>query len=257
MPHLNEIERTFGPRGLVVIGVTYESREEVEPFVAKAGIRYRIARDPDEWLSRLLKRPSEPIPRAFLVRYGTILWEGHPDELPASRIEETLVGSAPEPGWKLPAGLDRIRILLQRKRFGLAAQALAGFRDRGGAEAEAAGRTLESLRAYASAVARDLGTCAAKGDPLLALRSLRSFEAAFGDWEGASALRELSEAWARNPALDTRRRIRRVIEGAGDLVRKGDVEAARALLLEAAAADPGEPGAAMAHRFAERLADWR
>jgi len=197
------------------------------------------------------------MPRAYLIRRGTILWEGHPEELPPSRIEEALAGTVLEPDWDLPPGFDRIRAALHRKLFGLAARALADRGAAGGSEGQVAGRAIERVRGYAEAITRELRVCASSGDPLLAFRSARSYAAAFGDWEGAAPLRGLIEGWERDPSLAIEREISSIIDRASDLVREGQIEAARALLLETAKAHPDARGAARARAFAGRFVDWR
>jgi len=75
IPHLNELFKTYSPRGVVFMGLSDEPRAAVEPFAKEIGILYPVG----------YGSPSggaygvQGIPRAFLVdAAGNIAWEGHP-----------------------------------------------------------------------------------------------------------------------------------------------------------------------------------
>ena len=48
LPYLLSWDKTLGPRGLVILGVTSEERAVVEPYVAQHKMTYAIALDPDQ-----------------------------------------------------------------------------------------------------------------------------------------------------------------------------------------------------------------
>lgn len=89
IPHLNRIHQTFGPRGLIVLGVTREPRNTVVDFQREVPMDYSVALDPQGTLTQRLG--VRGIPAAFLVnRLGEIVWQGHPMQLTDARIEDLL-----------------------------------------------------------------------------------------------------------------------------------------------------------------------
>lgn len=88
IPHLNELHEKYGTRGLVIIGVTNESRGEVKKFLKEQPIHYHVAFD-DGTLARHFK--VRGIPHAFLAdATGRIVWHGHPMALRPEMIEKVL-----------------------------------------------------------------------------------------------------------------------------------------------------------------------
>jgi prepilin-type processing-associated H-X9-DG protein len=72
---LDEIHGTYGPRGVVVIGLTQEDRQEVEQFMQDAPIAHSIG-------VRSVSRRAygvRGIPHAFVIgKDGRAVWDGHP-----------------------------------------------------------------------------------------------------------------------------------------------------------------------------------
>jgi thiol-disulfide isomerase/thioredoxin len=89
IPHLNEINKRFKDRGLVIVGVTDEDPKTVRQFTREVPIEYSAAIDPNGKLSRHFGISG--IPHAFLVnKSGQIVWEGHPMSLNDAEIEKIL-----------------------------------------------------------------------------------------------------------------------------------------------------------------------
>lgn len=99
IPHVNDLQKKFADKGLIVIGQNVWEREDekVKPFVTKMGekMTYRVALDDksdggkgkmsDTWMKAAGK---SGIPAAFIVdKTGTIVWIGHP-----VRIDDELIG---------------------------------------------------------------------------------------------------------------------------------------------------------------------
>ena len=103
IPHLNELQKKFGDRGLVVIGVDVreDDRPKVEAFVAKmgAGMEYRIALDEggkDGVMRRTWLDASgqEGIPSSVVIgRDGRVAWIGYGMDLRDSVIEAVVAGT--------------------------------------------------------------------------------------------------------------------------------------------------------------------
>jgi len=99
VPHLDELHREFGPKGLVVLGTSVweEDRAKVEAFVkARAGqMTYRVGFDADKAVAKdwLEAAGVDGIPHAFLVQKGKIIWAGHPAGLTKQLVASALDGS--------------------------------------------------------------------------------------------------------------------------------------------------------------------
>lgn len=83
IPHLTELQKKYGDKGLVIVGVTDEDPADVNPFLAKMGEKmdYRVAIDRNKATNKALMVPfrQEGIPHAFVIdKLGRIVWHGHP-----------------------------------------------------------------------------------------------------------------------------------------------------------------------------------
>jgi thiol-disulfide isomerase/thioredoxin len=88
IPHLNEIHKKFKDKGLVVIGISDESKDVVEKFQQKTPMEYHVAVGGAEIGKKF---GIEGIPHAFIVgKDGKIIWEGHPMKLTDKEIEKAL-----------------------------------------------------------------------------------------------------------------------------------------------------------------------
>jgi thiol-disulfide isomerase/thioredoxin len=89
IPHLNELNAKYRDRGLVIIGVTDEGRDDVDPFLKKTQMDYSVAIDSEGLLSKFFSVSS--IPYAVLAdKSGKVVWVGRPAELDESQIEKLL-----------------------------------------------------------------------------------------------------------------------------------------------------------------------
>ena len=88
IPHLNEINKKFKDKGLVVIGITDEPKATVEKFQKTLPMEYNVAVGGAEIEKKF---GISGIPHAFVVgKDGKIVWEGHPMELKEGVIEKAL-----------------------------------------------------------------------------------------------------------------------------------------------------------------------
>ena len=83
IPHLTELQKKYGDRGVVVVGVSDEVSAKVKPFVDEQGAKmnYTVAIDRNNATSDgYMKRYAQNgIPHAFVVdKDGRIAWHGHP-----------------------------------------------------------------------------------------------------------------------------------------------------------------------------------
>ncbi|MBA3699817.1 MAG: TlpA family protein disulfide reductase [Planctomycetes bacterium] len=84
IPHLSKLHETYGPKGLVVIGHTDGSSQNLEGFIKNKKISYIISQGDDLGASYGVNG----IPHVVLVDVaGKIAWRGHP----ASLTDEVIV----------------------------------------------------------------------------------------------------------------------------------------------------------------------
>ncbi len=89
IPHLNEVNKEFKDKGLVIIGISDEDKAKVEDFRKGVPMDYNVALDKEGKLAE--KFGITGIPHAFVVgKDGKIAWEGHPMTLDKSVIEKVL-----------------------------------------------------------------------------------------------------------------------------------------------------------------------
>ena len=99
VPHLDQLHRDFGPKGLVVLATSVweDDQAKVAGFVkARAGkMTYRVGFDADQAMAKgwLEAAGVDGIPHAFVVRQGKILWAGHPGQLNDTLVASLLDGS--------------------------------------------------------------------------------------------------------------------------------------------------------------------
>ena len=88
IPHLNEINKKFKDKGLVVIGISDETKEKVEKFQKDVPMEYHVAVGGAAIQGKF---GIDGIPHAFVVgKDGKIAWEGHPMRLTDEVIEKAL-----------------------------------------------------------------------------------------------------------------------------------------------------------------------
>jgi len=79
IPHLNEINKKYQDKGLVVIGITDEEKKKVQEFRKSTPMEYNVAIDKKDLGQKL---GVSGIPHAFVVgKDGKVVWEGHPAQL--------------------------------------------------------------------------------------------------------------------------------------------------------------------------------
>jgi cytochrome c biogenesis protein CcmG/thiol:disulfide interchange protein DsbE len=75
IPHLNELQKTYGPRGFEVVGVSVDDTgvEPVREFVKQRKIGYAVAIDPEGHIANLLQ--TTVLPTSVLIgKNGKIVW---------------------------------------------------------------------------------------------------------------------------------------------------------------------------------------
>jgi thiol-disulfide isomerase/thioredoxin len=93
IPHLVELNKKLGPQGVVIMGLTDEPREKVEPFAKELGMNYAVGGGSTSGQ----QYGVTGIPTAFVLdTAGTVVWAGHPmDEAFEKAIESQLKKTPP------------------------------------------------------------------------------------------------------------------------------------------------------------------
>lgn len=75
IPHLIQMHKSFGPRGVVFVGLTSEPREAVERFVKEMGMPYAIGGGSRSAVAYGVRG----VPHAVVIDpSGAVAWKGHP-----------------------------------------------------------------------------------------------------------------------------------------------------------------------------------
>lgn len=130
VPHVNELQKTFGERGFSVVGVTMDKPADAEPWIAKHKARYAYGYDRSGKLHDFFRIQKTGIPFSVLVDpFGTILWSGHPMGLKEAQVERALAGVLTPPIWSWPEAARSLAPALARGELGTARAALATLGD--------------------------------------------------------------------------------------------------------------------------------
>lgn len=117
--HLNELQESYGGKGLSIIAVTSEGKSDTERFVKKFKAQYAYGYDQGGQLSEYFKVAG--IPHAVLVdASGTVIWKGHPGNLDAPTIEKALVGALPKPLFEWPEYAAKVKSAVLERAYGKA-----------------------------------------------------------------------------------------------------------------------------------------
>ena len=88
-PHLNQLNSQFAQDGLVVVGLTQETKAVAEAFLPKVSIKYFVGAGGDPPLQKQLG--IKALPYAVLVsREGKIVWRGQARGLSAAAVAQWL-----------------------------------------------------------------------------------------------------------------------------------------------------------------------
>ncbi|AXA37317.1 MAG: hypothetical protein KatS3mg130_0213 [Candidatus Sumerlaea sp.] len=98
IPHLTNLQRRFGPQGLVVVGISDEDTSTVESFVASMGeqMDYAVATclSPTTKRAYMGRYRVSTIPHAFVVdQQGRIVWIGNPLSGLERALEQLFAGT--------------------------------------------------------------------------------------------------------------------------------------------------------------------
>jgi len=93
MPAVQKLHEKYGPRGLVVLGVNIEGRDEVvSKYLRDGSYNFKFLFDSGDFASKTAKLYKlRGIPRTFLIdKAGKVRLTGHPTSMPTDLIETLL-----------------------------------------------------------------------------------------------------------------------------------------------------------------------
>ncbi len=101
IPDLSFLQEVYHKKGLIVLGITSNSAEQVKTFLEEEknakDINYRLAIDAQDGLTKNLFMRGfgvQGVPHAFLMdKKGRIIWEGHPRDGMAEAVEQVIAGT--------------------------------------------------------------------------------------------------------------------------------------------------------------------
>jgi thiol-disulfide isomerase/thioredoxin len=94
IPHLNTLHDRLSSQGVVIVGITSEPLEKVEPFAKKMEMRYRVALDTKNANDETWMAGISGIPHAFIVDgQGKVVWAGHPMDGLEEALTNVLAGT--------------------------------------------------------------------------------------------------------------------------------------------------------------------
>jgi peroxiredoxin len=214
IPHMVETHHKYADRGLVILAMSSEPIEKVEPFAQQKGMVYGIGIDAGGAASKTYGVTG--IPSAFLIdKDGKVAWAGHPARLTEADIEKVLVGASPLAG-KLTGQLEPVQMLIDKGQPGRALAALAVLlqSDKLTAEAkEQAAKASSRLDKEAKAKLARIQEMVKGATPFAAVLALQEIAARFeGSDHGTAAkaaLERLSQDETGRRAVATAGRIQK------------------------------------------------
>jgi len=159
IPHLIELHKQYGPKGVVLCSLTDESKSKVEPFAREMGMIYAVGCGSKSGGAYGVRG----IPHAFIVDpTGVIAWHGHPAGGLDAAIEKQLKATPPtllseKERAAATALLENVEALMQKERYA-AALAMLGKLKRPDADPKIAAHVAQiraRLTAQAEAALKD------------------------------------------------------------------------------------------------------
>lgn len=193
VPHVNEIQKEWGPKGLSVIGVTDESVSLTEPWISANKAEYAYAYDKGGKLSGFFGVDS--IPRAVVVdATGTVLFNGHPASLDESVIARAVTGALTKPLWEWTGAAKGVKAALLKRDYRTALDLAAKL-----GEADEGPEILAVVQGMVRSKVDALRGAQAKGDFLGARTAATSLQKELAGLPEAEEAAKIAAAIAADP----------------------------------------------------------
>lgn len=241
------MQKEFGPKGLVVVGVTDEPKSLVGPDVQKKKMKYPVASSVGS--DFMTQYGVRGFPTAFLIDAdGMVAWTGHPGEFDEGLLTELLTKVQVVP--TLPEANADITKLFESRSYGKAWAALQKAQAKAPDDA-ALKAASESL---SSAVKRKLDEATeAVGDGRFgdAQRLYRSLMESFAGVPGAEAAKPAADALKKDAAAKDELAAADRVDTAIEQFKKGEMEKAAKAFASTAKKYPDTPSGKRAAELAD------
>jgi len=92
IPEFNDLYKKYSGKGLVVIGVTEEPKEEIATFLEKYPMNYPHAVEGGKSLHKALRIRALPY-AIFVNSSGKIIWRGQPSDISEKLVQSLLIAN--------------------------------------------------------------------------------------------------------------------------------------------------------------------
>jgi thioredoxin-like negative regulator of GroEL len=104
--------------------VTGDAESDADKWIEKHGAKYAYAYDKPGKLKRYFGITG--IPHAVLIdASGTVVWSGHPGELPIDALQKSLAGALPKPLWEWTPASKPVQAALLKRSYAKALEEAA------------------------------------------------------------------------------------------------------------------------------------
>lgn len=214
IPHVQELDRKFRDKGLVVIGHTDGSSRNLDAFIAEKKITYIITVGADIGNAYGVTG----IPRVFLIdTEGKIAWDGHPAELQEATVANLVKGARP-PGPAAPrfekpsmsAKVAKQQQAIAGGKVGTGLAALEKLAAAGGPEAAEAQAAVATVEAWTANRITRIEESATAGDVLKAADDATVLADALAGHDSAKTWKERAVELKKDPAYKAGQEFRKV-----------------------------------------------
>ncbi len=170
IPHLIELHEKYHDKGLVIIGHTDGSSQDLENFIKQKKIPYIISVGPNIGDAYGVRG----YPTVYIIDpEGKVSWTGHPGEMPETAITEPLkrarVSTSPTPSFDKAASVEKVAniesVIAQSGKVGAGVKMLEKMStDKDATTASSAQATLQQISAWKIKVNAEIETLKTTGD---------------------------------------------------------------------------------------------
>lgn len=207
IPHVQELHEKYHDKGLVVIGHTNKTSQNLAEFITKNKIGYIISVSKAASIGEAYGVTG--IPHVFLIDVdGKIAWSGHPARLEESTITDLLKKARP-PGPAAPifakaAAQPKIAALEKEAaggKVGMALKALSKIvaESSKAEDVSASTASIATITAWRSTMEQQSATQKEQGDVFAAAMTANALADAFKGSADAKALKEAASALEKDP----------------------------------------------------------
>jgi hypothetical protein len=247
--HLNELQKEFGSKGLVVMAASSEATGTIQPWLEAQGAEYPVFVDDGGATARAYG--VKGIPDAVLIGPdGKVAFKGGPGGINAQMLEPVLEKCIMRFNYEFPAGLKRVEAQIAKKDFAGALKSLDKVDEE---DAEFAQKVRDDVVGYAADVRKMAESAAAAGDYLSAMESLTELARQFKGTDAGKEVDDLLKEWKKDPAVKKELAAGKLMGQARSLEKGNNFKAALGIYLGIAKKYEGTKTAEGAQKCADKI----